>query len=205
MIKPKMLLILPKLDTYEFKGSDIKFFMRQTIMNEVAKMKKVIVLPYLLAEDELAWNLFYDDKDVVWVSALSTMNSLLLLNNTDIYEQYRYTSEKKYSNDIIKTVSKTISLAKNTDNQVEDMFRPLLVKSLLSRIRATAAMYIKDFPIVIYCKKGSGYTRPYIPEVGDKKVYVEINLENDIIRYYYSGCLLDENTFYDKILPGVIM
>lgn len=202
MIQQKFLTVLPKLETYEFRSAEEKSYMRDEIYKQYDWIKSLNLLPYMIAEDELAYELFKGDKDVKWISVLSMMDSIYIRQYTDIYKDYGNTSSYKYRPDFIKSTDKAVKKPERGENQSEEMYLSAIMKIILQRIRTTAKLYIDDFQIVLFFVKGVSLTKKYVPKIGDKKFYVEVNLETGLIEYYFGGVNVTRENF-ETIVKGI--
>lgn len=202
MIQQKFLTVLPKLETYEFRSAEEKSYMRDEIYKQYDWIKSLNLLPYMIAEDELAYELFKGDKDVKWISVLSMMDSIYIRQYTDIYEDYGKVSSHKYRPDFIKSTDKAVKKPERGENQSEEMYLSAIMKIILQRIRTTAKLYIDDFQIVLFFVKGVSLTKKYTPKIGDKKFYVEVNLETGLIEYYFGGVNVTRENF-ETIVKGI--
>lgn len=202
MIQQKFLTILPKLEAYQFRGMEEKSQMRDEINYYVSWLKEMNLLPYMIAEDEFANELFNNDSDIKWISVLSKMDSIYLSQYSDIYEGYVNRSANKYRMDLIKTTDKAVKKPERGEGQVEEMYLSLIMKTIIQRIRTTAKLYVDDFPIVLFFVKGVSYTKRYVPKIGDKKFYIEVNLETSLVEYYFGGVNLGREDF-ENIMKGI--
>lgn len=202
MIQQKFLCILPKLESYEFRDSTTKSRMRIEITGKVAWLKELGFLPFMIAEDELAYELFGNADDIKWISSLSQMDSMYLAQYTDIYSRYQHLSSNKYRLDLIRSTDKAVKRPVREEKQSDEMYLSLVVKTIMQRIRTTSKLYIDEFPVVLFFKKGVPYTKTYVPKIGDKKFYAEIDLETEIGDYYFGGVNISKDDF-EKILKGI--
>lgn len=202
MIQQKFLTVLPKLDSYEFRGAEEKSYMRDEIYYYYNWIKELNLIPYMIAEDELAHELFKDDKDVKWISALSMMDSMYVRQYTDIYPEYEKLSLNKYRPDFIKSTDKAVKKPVRGEKESDEMYLSSLVRVILQRVRTTAKLYIDDFQIVLFFSKGVSFTKKYVPKLGDMKFYVEVNMETNLAEYYFGGVNITREEF-ENILKGI--
>lgn len=202
MFQPKMLCILPKEDAYTSLPVNEQYTFVNTIKDMIKSFVDAGILLYTLSEDELAYKLL-KEFNPIWISTLTVIDSITLMQYSDIYDEYKALSKNKYRPFLIANAAGKNKIPVREETETEEMFFSRVFKTIMNRIRSASYYYMEDFPMIIYFDKNRQYVSKYTPVVGDGKVYVYVDLKTGIKDYYFSGVSLDEEKF-KKVMGGLI-
>lgn len=202
MFQPKMLCILPKEDAYTSLPVNEQHMFINTIKDMIKSYVDEGILLYTLSEDELAYKLL-KEFNPTWISTLTVMDSITLMQYSNIYDEYKTLSKNKYRPFLIANAVNKNKTPVREETETEEMFFSKVFKTIMNRIRSASYYYMEDFPMIIYFDKNRQYVGKYTPKVGDGKVYVYVDLKTGIKDYYFSGISLDENKF-KTVIGGLL-
>lgn len=196
------LVILPKLSSYMFQEDIEKLRISKSIKKVVSKLAEIGYIPTLIAEDELAIELLQGEEHLS-MSALPKLSRIFIVANTTMsskYEGMRKCSELvEYTSESAKKF-KMLDRADFGGNDAE--FNAYKVDVFNKRIRHTVNGYYNAFNIVIYFNKNNNYANGYMPQKGDTKLYLEMDLNTELVNCYFTGVPVDNEMFY-KIAEGL--
>lgn len=204
MIPKRVVIIFPKLETYEFKHSDYKFHMREQARRRVQYyVDNEILSLYCFAEDELAVKLLPEV-----VNGRKPINYMSCFNSVDKVIWNRISSETAsvvslykdvYLTDIInKTAKKTVA---KQDAGANDNSSYVQILNIKKRMTVSEFLSSPEY-IILYFDKNNQYCNLPDTAIGDLRVVHRVNLNEDSDTYCFSGQYIDEELFKRVIEEG---
>ena len=196
------LVVLPKLSSYMFQDDTEKLRISKAIRSTVGELTKQGYIPTLIAEDELAIELLLKE-DHHTMSALPKLSRIFLVSCTSISKNYEGMGKCLELPEYTKESAQKFKLLDRVNFEGSDEeYNSYKIDVYNKRIRHTVYGYYTTFSIILFFDKKNNYANIYKPRAGDAKLYMEVDLNTELINCYFTGVPVDKTMFY-KIVEGL--
>lgn len=199
MISNRVLLVMPKEDSYQYRSSDTKVFMRSKINEVLSYYGEVDILRfYYFIEDRLAYSLFKDREEMIKLTCFNNMDKLVAVKSGFVDESVMSIRAEMSSREDIKE-----SLEKCKPPKMEDSSKATL------RLLGDKRRYVVNSLIesgectIVYFDKNNQFCNLKEPKIGDGRLVHVVNLNTGIEEFSYSGQYVDKELFLRIIKEGL--
>lgn len=197
----KVIIVLPKLSSYQYKLDDEKRRLEKVILDEFKRVSDSGAKIYCIAEDMLAVRILgvYSEW-ITWITTLGSSDSNFIKTAVDDYPPL-YNSIKKElaKQSYIKGALERYKVKKNTESKDQLEIRGARLTVLNNRIRYVANRVVNDFNHIIYIDANNNFCSEPKPVVGDGKLIVHVNINTGLTLYTYGGVPINKDAYEDIV------
>ena len=194
MIMNKVYVVLPKITTYIHKEEKWKRWIESNVNQWVLNMNDLKLDINCFLEDDLAYELLKEEKEISWVSVLGTADCNFIRNYSPLYfEKYETVNCKKVTDSLIVQARKKYKPPTNHHNELEYSKARLAV--LNNRMRYIVNKVLEVCPFVVYVDSGNSYCSPPASHLGDGKMVIKVNVISGITTYMFGGIPISEEDY----------
>lgn len=200
--KSKILFMLPKYSSYEFRDSGSKYSIAEMIQREVDFFRSYDFNLLFVAEDRLALQLYGDVEDVEWISVVGSSDKNFI-KNRELMPLYYYTIQAgSVSNEILSETSMKYKPGRIVDFASKEEYNKAREMILHNRIRLACHLLVDKCLGYVYIDARNNYSSFIAPSMGDGKLVRYVDLATGLVKNFYGGIPLD-NENMNAVMGGL--
>lgn len=202
MIRRNIVMVLPKLSSYENKEEIVKMGIRELVDDWYNKLRDKELTITCFAEDLLACELLKDRDGIEWQTTLSMGDRMFWLNNQlgrDPYDDIEV--KQKYKNIVTEARNKIANKAESLDRLSEE-YTKKRIECLRDRIRYVADNIVGKSQLCIYFNANNNFCAKPEPKEGDGKLIITASLNTGVGEIYYGGYAISTEVF-DQVVRSI--
>lgn len=189
----KILVILPKLNSYQYKSPDEKRRSEDVITKGVNKLIARNMEVFMLREDMLALHLYGNDSRIQWLTGFTERDTRFMISCVSDYpEIYKTIKAKECSEKIMSQLKSKIKVKTKAEcNNDIDAYMIARLNSLQDKISLTVKLLMQSYKNILEFRGSSNYCDQAIPSLGDGRLIISTNINTSLTTMHYGGCAIE--------------